>query len=246
MKAMILAAGLGTRLKPFTEKIPKALVEVGGITMLELVIRYLKAAGISQIIINLHHFPDQITQYIASNNNFGLHIEFSDERSALLNTGGAIKHAAWFLKEEGPFLLIAVDVLTNLDLKDLIAYHKLHKPLVTLAVKKRVTSRSLLFDHTMRLVGWKNNQNGEMLGNQKLTADCDLGFSGIHLIEPAIFDLIEETGSFSIIDLYLRLMDNYRIIGYRHDQSRWLEFGRSERLQQIVASDDFQFLVRTL
>jgi NDP-sugar pyrophosphorylase family protein len=243
MKAMILAAGLGTRLKPLTDDKPKALIDIGGYTMLELAIRYLCKYGVDEIIINLHHYPDQIIQYLAFKNNFGIKINFSDERTALLNTGGAIKHASWYLKGEYPFLLMAVDVITDLDIHEMMRYHELNKPLVTLAVKDRITSRSLLFNKEMQLVGWKNNQANEQKGKSIRDADCALGFSGIHIIDPAIFDLIEEEGSFSIIDLYLRLMESQRIAGFRHDQSKWIEFGRIESLQQIVAGDDFKYLI---
>jgi MurNAc alpha-1-phosphate uridylyltransferase len=246
MKAMILAAGLGTRLRPFTDNKPKALIDIGGFTMLELTIKYLKKAGINEIIINLHHFADQIIQYLEAKSNFGLKLEFSDERSALLNTGGAIKHASWYFKDEEPFVLMAVDVLTNLNLKEMIQYHKINKPISTLAVKDRETSRTLIFGDNMHLIGWKNKQTGEIKGRQPISGNCELGFSGIHIIDPLIFDLIIETEAFSIIDLYLRLMDSHPIMGYRHDESKWLEFGRSERLQQIIDSEDFHYLTKTL
>ena len=243
---MILAAGLGTRLKPLTDTKPKALIDVGGYTMLELSIRYLKKYGIKNIIINIHHFPDQIIQYIQSKNYFKINIEFSDESSELLETGGAIKHASSYLNAKEPFILMNGDILTDLDLKEMIQFHLLHKPLVTLGVKDRETSRSLIFNQQMRLVGWKNNQTGERKGKNIEATNIALGFSCIQIINPAIFDLIIENGAFSIIDLYLRLMDSYQIIGFRQDQSKWLEFGRIERLQQTIDSEEFKFLLKTL
>jgi N-acetyl-alpha-D-muramate 1-phosphate uridylyltransferase len=246
MKAMILAAGLGTRLKPLTDAKPKALIDVGGYTMLELSIKYLKKFGIREIIINVHHFADQIIQYLEARNFFDLKIEFSDERSSLLETGGAIKHASWYLKNNEPFVLMAGDVLTDLDLLSMLSFHKIKKPLVTLAVKNRETSRSLIFDMQMKLVGWKNNQTGETKGQYAGDENYAMGFSGIHIIEPDIFDLIVENGAFPIVDLYLRLMDSQPILGFRHDDSKWIEFGRTERLQQIIDSEEFRYLTKTL
>jgi NDP-sugar pyrophosphorylase family protein len=246
MKGMILAAGLGTRLKPLTDTKPKALIDVGGYTLLELAIRYLKKYGIKDIIINLHHFPEQIIQYVREHRSFDINIEFSDESSGLLDTGGAIQHASEFLKGKGPFVLMAVDILTNLDLSQMIASHKKKGSLVTLAVKKRETSRSLIFNQEMHLTGWKNNQTGEVKGNSIMNNSIYLGFSGIHLIEPSIFDLISEEGTFSIIDLYLRLMKAQIIHGFLDEQSTWLEFGRLHRLQEIIQGNDFQYLVKTL
>jgi MurNAc alpha-1-phosphate uridylyltransferase len=246
MKAMILAAGLGTRLKPLTDTKPKALIDIGGYTMLELSIKYLQKFGIRDIIVNIHHFADQIIQYLETKNNFNANIEFSDERSALLDTGGAINHASWYLNDKEPFILMTSDFLSNLDLQAMINFHKTHKPLVTLAVKDRDTSRSLIFDRQMQLAGWRNNQTGEQKGQKMNSSHYALGFSCIQIIEPAIFDLIVEKGAFSITDLYLRLMDSQTILGFRHDESKWLEFGRTERLQQIVDGEDFQFLVKTL
>jgi NDP-sugar pyrophosphorylase family protein len=240
MRAMILAAGLGTRLKPLTNVKPKALVEVGEFTMLELAIKYLKKYGFSDIIINVHHFADQVIDYINKHDQFGLNICFSDERTQLLDTGGAIVHASSFFKDSGPFLVMGVDVLTNLDLGKFIQYHLKQKPLVTLAVKERDTTRSLMFDENMQLIGWRDNRSGETRGAQIQDAKYALGFSVIQIIQPEIFNLIIEKGAFPIMELYLRLMETQKIIGFRHSKDIWLEFGRSDRIAEYASSKEFQ------
>ena len=146
MKAMILAAGLGTRLKPFTLSHPKVLLPVGNYTLLELTIRYLKKHGVTELIINVHHFADQVIDYLESNQGFGLPYHISDEREALMNTGGGLVHARKFLEGDEPFILTGSDVLTGLNLSEMVRFHVKHQPLVTLAVKDRPTSRSLIFD----------------------------------------------------------------------------------------------------
>ena len=245
MKAMILAAGLGTRLRPLTNDKPKALVQIGGHTMLDMAIRYLVKFGIEEIIINVHHLADQIEQYVRDN-NYGITIEFSDERQELLDTGGGIKHASWFLKGDAPFLVMAVDVLTDLNLNEMIRYHYQQNALVTLAVKDRSTTRKLLFDENMQLCGWKNNLTGELKGVTSERGYTGLGFSVIHLLDPAIFDIMHETGAFSIIDVYLRIMNTAKIIGFRHDEMDWMEFGRAENIPEIVNSPMFKKLITTL
>jgi NDP-sugar pyrophosphorylase family protein len=246
MKAMILAAGLGTRLRPLTDIKPKALVNIGGYTMLELTIRYLKKYGIRDIIINVHHFTDQIIRYLEDNKGFGLKYTISDESNQLMDTGGAIVKAARYLKGNDPFILIGTDILSNLDLAALIRYHQSNRPLVTLAVKDRPTSRSLLFDEQLNLVGWRDNSSGLTRGEKASRAIHALGFSVIQLIEPAILSLITEEAPFSIIDLYLRLMDSQKILGFRHDESVWLEFGRADRIDAIVQSKEFLTVINSL
>jgi N-acetyl-alpha-D-muramate 1-phosphate uridylyltransferase len=246
MQAMILAAGLGTRLKPITDTKPKALVEVGGISMLEITIRFLKKVGVDRIIINIHHFPDQIRDFIKTRHNFGMEILFSDESDALLDTGGAIKKASSLFDPDSPFLLMGVDILTDTNIRAMIDFHTRNKPLVTLAVKDRPTSRSLLFDDTMRLRGWRNNQTGQLKGIDKDENLTPLGFSVIHIIEPKIFDLITEEGAFSIIDLYLRIMYQQKIIGFRQDEATWLEFGRIETIRELEKTKEFNDLIHQL
>lgn len=243
---MILAAGLGTRLRPLTDKKPKVLIEVGGYTMLELAIRYLKKYGINEIVVNVHHFADQIIHYLEEKKGFGLKYTISDERELLMDTGGAIVKAAKYFEEEELFIMMGADILTTLDLDLMLRHHRWNRPLATLAVKDRVTSRSLLFDEDMQLVGWKDNSSGQTKGIGANHSHYALGFSVVQIINPEIFHLIEETGPFSIIDLYLRLAESQKIIGFREDDSIWLEFGRADRIESIVGSNEFKSVIDTL
>jgi len=243
MKAMILAAGLGIRLKPYTNTKPKALLKVGNRTLLEYTILYLKKYEVKELVINVHHFPDQIITYLNENNGFGMSYRISDERDLLMNTGGAIVKASQYLKDSDPFILLGVDIMTNLDLNAMLRFHHQKKPLATLAVKKRNTSRSLLFDKHMQLTGWRDNDSGAIKGRLAVDFTYALGFSAIHVIDPGIFDCINESGPFPITDLYLRLMETHPIIGYRHDDSDWIEFGRTDRMEQLMASQEFKRLI---
>lgn len=242
MKAMIFAAGLGTRLRPLTNNKPKALVTINGISLLEITIRRLLLFGYNEIIINTHHFASQIILLLKQKNNFGANIQISDETDLLLNTGGGLKKAAWFLgatsNENGrdgsdktePFLLCNVDVLNTVNLDQLRAYHKQQNALVTLAVRNRSTSRYLLFDETQQLCGWKNNKTQEEKVARVATHKTPLAFSGIQLINPQIFDLIKQTGAFSIIDTYLDLAAQHKIVAYQHDKDIWLDVGKHDAL----------------
>jgi len=234
MKAMILAAGLGTRLKPITNTKPKALVEVGGVPLLEIMIKKLIGFGFTDVVVNVHHFADQIIEFLNKKNNFNINIVISDERDELLDTGGGIKNASWFLNDGSDFLLINVDVITNIDLGDLMDFHRREKALVTLAVRNRQTQRYFLFDNKMVLCGWMNKKNGEkrvVRDEQKELAP--LAFSGIHVINPDIFGLIKYDGSFSVVDLYLDLAKDYKIMGYNHDSDDWVDVGKTEQLSQL-------------
>jgi NDP-sugar pyrophosphorylase family protein len=233
MKAMILAAGLGTRLKPLTDTIPKPLIEINGHTLLEHTIEYLKKYGIHDILINVHHHAEQIMDYIEDKKGFGVSISFSHEMEKPLDTGGGLKKAKWYFDQKAPFLLMASDVLTDLDLNKLICSHKADSDaLVTLAVKNRQTSRHLLFDEKMRLSGWKNNQTNEKIfvkGEEPgLIARA---FSVIHIIEPEIFDCMPDEEVFSLTPFYLNLARSHIIRGYDHSDGQWLEFGRLNNLQ---------------
>ncbi|HSN49637.1 MAG TPA: nucleotidyltransferase family protein, partial [Bacteroidales bacterium] len=228
MKAMILAAGLGTRLRPVTEHIPKALVMVNGMTLLEHAVTHLKQYGIDQVIINVHHFADQVIEFVIKKKSFGIQISFSDEREALLETGGGLKKAAWFFNDGQPFLVRNVDVISDLDLKSLLNYHLASGSMATLVVRSRETSRYFLFDKDNRLRGWTNLKTGE----KKWVAGPDpqsklLAFSGIQILDPAVFPLITETGSFSVTDLYLRLAVTQKITGYMDEHSQWKDIGKS-------------------
>ena len=226
---MILAAGLGTRLKPITDKIPKALVEINGKTLLEHSIEHLKIFGITEAIINVHHFPDQIISFLKKKKNFGMRIEVSDERDQLLDTGGGLKKAAWFFEDRAPFVVRNVDVLSNMDLNAMLDHHITHRPLATLAVRNRETSRYLLFSERFQLIGWTNVSSGERkLSRKDFKRMHPLAFSGIQILDPAVLPLITEDGRFSLIALYLRLSRDHRICAFTDNDSFWFDAGKRE------------------
>lgn len=234
MKAMIFAAGLGTRLKPLTDTMPKAMVPVDGKPLLWHAIRKLKQSGFDAIIINVHHFADQIIEYVKSNNHFDIRIEFSDERNLLLDTGGGIKKAAWFFDDQKPFLVHNVDIFSDIDLKK--AYQQFSKDdaLAHVIVSRRETSRYLLFDDQNRLKGWINKRTGE-IKSPVLNFNphqCHVyAFSGIHLLSPQIFELMRSfPDQFSIIDFYLSICDQVKIGGYIPENFRLLDVGKPEAL----------------
>lgn len=231
MKAMILAAGIGTRLLPLTENKPKALIEVQGIALLEHTIRYLKHFGVDRIVINIHHHASQIIDFIKQKNSFGITIEFSDELNELLDTGGGLFHARWFFDDGQPFVLTSSDVITNLNLNEMYLHHQQTSSLATLAVKHRKSSRDFLFDTDYRLCGWQNNVTGEVRMVREVYEPLRIAFSTIHVLNPSIFDCITEQGRFSIIDAYLRLAPFHNITGFEHDDSLWYECGRLENLE---------------
>ena len=234
MKAMIFAAGLGSRLKPLTDRTPKALLPIDGKPMLEHVIIKLKTAGFDQIIINVHHLADQIMDFLAAHQNFGIRIEISDERDYLLDTGGGIKKATHFLRGDEPFLVHNVDILSNVDLKRLYETHLQTNPLATLLVSRRETSRYLLFNKEQRLCGWRNRATGEVKSFYPYFDPEqyeEYAFSGIHVMSPKILDLMEEwTGKFSIINFYLSICAKTDIRAYRKDNLRLLDIGKPETL----------------
>ncbi|MGK7394117.1 MAG: nucleotidyltransferase family protein [Candidatus Cyclobacteriaceae bacterium M3_2C_046] len=244
MRAMIFAAGLGTRLRPLTNDRPKALVQVKGVPLLEIAIRKLISFGFNQLIINVHHFADQIRHFVFENNSFGAEITFSDETDQLLNTGGGLKKASWFFEDEAPFLVYNVDVLTDLNLNDLVIYHQSQNALATLAVRNRIGTRYLLFDPKHQLVGWKHPKTEEIKMVQPATATYNqLAFSGIQVIDPRLFELTEEQGAFSIIDLYLRLGKSEKIVAYPHDQGFWMDLGKLPQLTQVEKAYDLEQLL---
>ena len=239
MKAMILAAGLGTRLRPLTDLRPKALVEVAGRTMLEITLSRLRAFGIHEVMINVHHFPGMILDYLKANDNFGMRIEVSRE-DVLLDTGGGLKKASYFFQEdsngiETPFLLHNVDVISTIDLRRMVQFHTENQALATLAVQDRVTSRYLLFDGQLRLCGRRSGDDGKnelARSSEKVQA---LAFSGIHIISPRLFAMMSEEGVFSIITSYLRLAAlGERILAFRADDYYWRDLGRPDDLLQAA------------
>ncbi|MDO4762781.1 MAG: sugar phosphate nucleotidyltransferase [Flavobacteriaceae bacterium] len=231
MKAFIFAAGMGTRLKPFTLHHPKALVKVGGVPLLERNIKYLQSFGINDFIINIHHFGGQIIDFLKENDNFGANIQISDEREELLETGGALLFAKELLEEEENILVMNADILTTLNIGDFIKFHLNSKNFVSLAVSERESSRKLLFDNEMILNGWRNEKTGEeKLGNtyQNLKP---LAFSGIHCINTNLLKIMKRTGKFSIMDEYLDLMKDYKIKGYLHD-ALFIDVGKPEAITE--------------
>ncbi|WP_298775852.1 nucleotidyltransferase family protein, partial [uncultured Empedobacter sp.] len=227
MKAMIFAAGLGTRLKPFTENHPKALAIVNGKPLLQRNIEYLKSFGIDEVVINVHHFADQIIEFLEENNYFGIKITISDETDQVLETGGGLVKAKTNFDED--FLVMNVDILTDLHLTNFIKAHQENKALVTLAVSDRNSSRKLYFNDKNELKGWRNLKTQEEIKAVDSLDDLnDLAFSGIHVINPALFDKITETGKFSIMKVYMDLMKTESIIGFDHSGGILIDVGRPE------------------
>ena len=225
MKAMLFAAGLGTRLKPFTENHPKALAPVNGKPLLQRNIEYLKSFGVTEIVINVYHFADQIIDFLNENDHFGITIHISDERPEVLETGGGLVNAKRFFTED--FLVMNVDILTDLNITAFIEAHQKNEALVTLAVSDRNSSRKLLFTEDMNLKGWRNlNTNEEILANESLIDLNEYAFSGIHIINPKLFDFIQEKGKFSIMKIYMELMKSETIIGFDHTGGILIDVGR--------------------
>lgn len=233
MKAMIFAAGLGSRLHPLTETKPKALVKYKGKILLQSAIEYLKNNGVSEIIVNVHHFADQVINFIEQT-DFGIPIFISDERNNLLETGGGLKFAYNFF-DKNPFILYNTDVITDLNLKDLISSHNANNPLATLVVRKRDTTRYLIFDEDFRLSGWKNIKTGEIKLKREVLDSQSLAFSGIHIIDPEIFDKIPaDWERFSMIDLYLHLAKENYIKAFLDTNPNWLDIGKPEHLKDLI------------
>jgi NDP-sugar pyrophosphorylase family protein len=231
-KAMIFAAGLGTRLKPFTDKHPKALAPVNGKSLLQRNIEYFAAAGIREMIVNVHHFPDQIKDLLQNNNNFGCEITISHEREEPLETGGGLKNASWFFEESGlPFFVMNADILTNMDLEEMYAYHHKKNGIATLAVTNRKSSRSFLFDKDNLLCGWENNHTGEQKMARTNNTLHPLAFTCVHVINPGMLKLIQQEGKFSIIDTYLELAKTQPIYGFDHSKDVVVDVGKPESIE---------------
>lgn len=249
MKAMVLAAGLGTRLRPLTNDRPKALVEVCGRTLLEITLTRLRDFGINDVIINVHHYADMVIDHVKAAGNFGMHIEFSRE-DVLLDTGGGLKKAAWFFKESAnhsgnpgpsatnanqdePFILHNVDIISTIDLQRMVEVHKKSAALATLAVQERTTSRYLLFNDHLQLCGRRlvKEEKTEIVRPSEYLSE--LAFTGIHVISPRIFSLLTEEGIFSIVPAYLRLAaQGENIQAFRADEYYWRDLGKAENIRQ--------------
>ena len=231
MKAFILAAGKGTRLKHLTENRPKALVEYKQKPMLQHIIEKLKNEGISEIVINIHHFGEQIIDFVKKNHSFGLKIQFSDEREMLLDTGGALLKAKPLLENSSEILIYNTDIESDIVIADLLEFHNKHKALVSLAVNKRNSSRNLLFTRDLQLKAWQNNSTGQTKGLYSKELEA-FSFNGIHIVSNKIFSTIEEHGMFSIIDLYLRLAEKHKIMGFYNEKFYFRDLGKIELFEK--------------
>lgn len=235
MKAMIFAAGLGTRLKPLTDSMPKALIPIAGKPLLEHVILKLIASGFDELIVNVHHFPDQIIDFLKANNNFGVRIDVSDERDMLLDTGGGIRKAADFFDDGKPFLVHNVDILSNVDLKALYNQHQRTNSVATLVVSERNTFRYLLFNDDLQLKGWINEKTGETkpVGFARPELYNKLAFSGIQVLSPKVFELMKSyEPKFPIMNFYLDNAPKQAISGFVPQNYKMLDVGKLDVLDE--------------
>lgn len=228
MKAMIFSAGLGTRFKPWTDKHPKALALVNGKSLVQRNIEYLQQFHITDVVVNVHHFADQVIEAIEKNKGWGSNVVISDERDELLETGGGLLKARPLLDNNEPFLSLNVDILTDLDIYKLIDFHHQHKPLISFGVTNRTTSRYFLFDTNDCLCGWRNTNTGE----QKIAVDkpglIQKAYSCVVIFQPEIFSLIKQQGKFSLTETYLDLAKDNLIMGYDHSGDKLVDVGKPE------------------
>ncbi len=237
MKAMIFAAGLGTRLKPWTDHHPKALAVVNGKSLLQRNIEYLQLHGITEVIVNVHHFADQVVHAIEQNKGWGSTVTVSDETDAVLETGGGLKKAGGYFTGEKDFVVMNADILTDMDLTTMIQYHQQEQPLATLAVSDRESSRYFLFDDGGLLRGWRNVKTGEEKPAFIISAKDyhnlrPKAFSGIHVIHTKLFDLFRQEGKFSMVDVYLNLMTSHRIMAFDHTGAEFIDVGKPENIRK--------------
>jgi len=232
MEVFILAAGLGTRLKPITDTVPKALVEINGIPLLEILLKRLSKYSPGNIVINIHHFGNQIIEFLESRDNFGLNITISDERSLLLDTGGGLKKATVLLKEEN-FLIHNVDIISNLNLTSFMDYHTNSRCIATLAVQKRNSSRYFLFDEKTMLCGWENIKTGEKIITRNPQGALNrYAFSGIHAGSRNLFALMPDKDIFSIVEFYLSIAKSHQITYFDHSETRFIDLGKIDNLAE--------------
>lgn len=232
MKAIILAAGLGTRLYPLTKDKPKALVHVQGKPLIQHQLEKLKKAGFNKVLINIHHFGDQVIEFLEEQKYFGLDIQLSDERNQLLDTGGALRKADDFIRGDEPVLIHNVDVLSTISLEKMLNTHRLTGASATLAIRRRETSRYLFFNEHNQLRAWENMKTGEKKGVWTDSNLIEAAFSGIHIISPHCVDLFPNEDAFSIIDFYIELAKTHSVSGYFHNESVWLDVGNPETLAE--------------
>jgi len=241
MKALLLAAGFGTRLQPFTLEHPKALASINGKSLLQRNVEYLQSQGISDVLVNVHHFAEQIIESIEVNKGWGSNVSISDETDAVLETGGGLLKAKWYFEKEEDFVVMNVDMLTDMPLKTMIEQHQKKNPLATLAVTNRNSSRILLFNEINQLSGWRNILMEEEKGpvvdydNLKKSKLQQKAFSGIQVIKSAIFDKIVQRGKFSLIDVYMSLCNENIIESFDHSTSLLLDVGKPESIIKAEA-----------
>jgi N-acetyl-alpha-D-muramate 1-phosphate uridylyltransferase len=235
MKAMIFAAGLGTRFKPWTDSHPKALAIVNGKTLLQRNIEYLQQHGITDVVVNVHHFADQLIRAVQENAGWGSNVAISDETDAVLETGGGLLKARPLLEGDEPFITVNADILTDLNMASLLSFHREQKALISFAVSGRETSRYFLFNEQNRLCGWMNTKTGE----QKIVVPGSnlrpLAYSCVVVFEPAVFPLIRRAGKFSLTDMYLDLAPDHKIMGWEHSGDRWIDVGKTESVAKAEA-----------
>ena len=226
MKAMIFAAGLGTRFKPWTDEHPKALAIINGKSLLQRNIEYLQRYGIHDVVVNVHHFPDQVIEAIEQNHGWGSNIIISDERNEVLETGGGLLKAAPLLQSGEPFITLNADILTDLNIHELLAFHQQQKSLISFGISDRTTSRYFLFDDHNRLCGWRNVQSGEEKISIPANPLFQKAYSCVVVFEPTIFELIPQRGKFSLTETYLSLAAEHLIAGYEHTGDKWIDVGK--------------------
>jgi len=238
MKAMIFAAGLGTRFKPWTDRHPKALAIVNGKSLLQRNIEYLQEYGITDVVVNVHHFANQIIDAVKKNKGWGSNIVISDETKEVLETGGGLLHAKDLLTGNEPFITLNVDILTDLDINKLLEFHRQHDPLISFGVSDRNTSRYFLFDDTDRLCGWRNVKTGEERISIHKNNLHQKAYSCVVVFQPEIFSLIRQRGKFSLTETYLDLAAEHSILGYPHDAAdKFVDVGKPESV--IIAEKLF-------
>ncbi|MBI9068243.1 MAG: nucleotidyltransferase family protein [Salinivirgaceae bacterium] len=233
-KAMIFSAGIGSRLKPITNNIPKALVEVSGKTLLQINIEKLIGAGVTDIVVNVHHFAEQIKSYLEQNKNFGVSIKISDESDLLIDTGGGLKKAAPLFGNCESIIIQNVDIYSTINYHKLIEYHYSTNSLATLAIKNRTSSRHLLFDENMELGGWRNNKTDEEIIIKPEKELIPFAFSGIHVIKPELLKLLPNEKAYAIIPIYLELAKNNLLSGYLHNDDTWFDIGTPQKLKSFI------------
>jgi NDP-sugar pyrophosphorylase family protein len=228
MKAIIFSAGLGTRFKPWTDKHPKALAPVNGKSLLQRNVEYLQQYGVTDVVVNVHHFAQQIIDAVDIAKGWGSRITISDETNEVLETGGGLLKARPLLEDGEPFISLNVDILTNLDISKLLQFHRKHRPLISFGITSRKTSRNFLFDDEARLCGWANNQTGE----KKIMIDkpglSEMAYSCVVVFEQAVFDLVPQRGKFSLTETYLSLAKEHLILGYDHTGDKLVDVGKPE------------------